>query len=182
VEALRLGRIIPTGHMFTLVSTPARLKLVAAQCRRPGNRRPVTPARRQATVNAARGYLHGFPLYRNTRGVSRHRSLCSSAKMPNTSGVRGITRVCAFLGLAQRQLPASHNLVRPFQLKHLPVSGPDRIRNGQEPEEMRRTRGGERGPFLRTGDPLGSFFEWRTSFSASSCGGQSDRRRNCAPP
>jgi len=122
VEVLRLGRIIPTVHMFTLVSTPARLKLVAAQCRRPCNRSPVIPARRQAAVNAALGYFHGFPLYRNTRGVSRHRSLCSSAKMPNTSGVMGITRVSPFLVLrsvnSRRRITSSGHSglgISPFQ-------------------------------------------------------------------
>ena len=53
-----------------MVSTPARLRLVAAQCLRSCNRRPVIPALRQATAKAVRGFFHSFPLYRNTRGVS----------------------------------------------------------------------------------------------------------------
>lgn len=58
------------------------------------------------------------------------------------------------LGLAQRKLPPSQVHVRPFQLEQFPLAWPNPVGNGQEPQEMRRSRGREPGPFLRTGDPV----------------------------
>ena len=70
----------------------------------------------------------------------------------------------AVLGLAQRTLPASHVHVRPFQLEQFTFARPDLIGNGQKPQEMRRSRGREPSPFLRTGDPvslvLGARFQY----------------------
>ena len=47
--------------MAVIVSTPARLKFVAAQCRRSCNRRPVIPALRQAAAKAVLGSSTAFP-------------------------------------------------------------------------------------------------------------------------
>ena len=37
------------------------------------------------------GLCHGFPLYRNTRGVSRHRGMCNSTKMSNVMRTNAIS-------------------------------------------------------------------------------------------
>ncbi len=133
VEVFRLDRIIPPVHLFALVSDdlhgrgrihPCPSQVGCAQCRRSCNRRPVIPALRQAAANAVRGFFHGFPLYRNTRGVSRRRSLCNSAKVSNTSGVMGTTRVSPFLVLrsvnsCRRMSTSGHS-----SLSNSPFRGP----------------------------------------------------------
>ena len=85
--------------MAVMVSTPDPLRFVLAVWRRSWRRSPEIPALQQAAAKAVLGFLHGFPLYRKTRLVSRRRCFHNSENAACTSGVMGITRVSPFLVL-----------------------------------------------------------------------------------
>ena len=108
MEIFRLDGIIAPMHLFAFVSDNlhggGRVHSCPSQVGRGTmpeimQPKPRHPCPAQAAAKAVRGFFHGFPLYRNTREVSRRRSLCNSEKVSKTSGVMGMTRVSPFLVL-----------------------------------------------------------------------------------